>query len=347
MIERLHLHEIELEFTDPLVTPEGSFSSRRSVLVGVEASGEVGWGEAPAFPSRRWGTAEAAWEALESRVNLGGTAAPLPPIANAALQAARADLEARLAGLPLHQTLGGSTRPIRARHTFGLVEEPSVLVERIAPLVAAGISAVKLKIRPGWDIQPIVEVRTAFRSLDISVDANATYRDPYDPVFEALAGAGVSMIEQPFAADDLDSHAALRKREILTVGLDEAIRSTGDARRILQVGAADLLSLKANRLGLEAATKILDLASSEGVAVKVGGTFDTSIGRRLLLAFATLEGVTDAEIAPPSGYLVTDVAAYPDLIGGTITPDDRPGIGVDPDQGRLADLEIRRTTIGV
>jgi O-succinylbenzoate synthase len=240
---------------------------------------------------------------------LGGTA-PLPPIANAALQAARADLEARLAGLPLHQTLGGSTRPIRARHTFGLVEEPSVLVERVAAVVVAGISAVKLKIRPGWDIEHITEVRGAFRSLD------------------------------------LDAHAALRKRELLAVGLDEAIRSTGDARRILQAGAADLLSLKANRLGLEAATKIRDLASSEGVAVKVGGTFDTSIGRRLLLAFATLEGVTDAEIAPPSGYLVTDVADYPDLVAGTITPDDRPGIGIDPDHDRLADLEIRRTTIG-
>lgn len=345
MIERLHLHEIELEFTEPLVTPDGSYPSRRSVLVGLEGDGEIGWGEAPAFPSRRWGTAEAAWEALESSVILGGTA-PLPPIANAALQAARADLEARLAGLPLHQTLGGSTRPIRARHTFGLVEEPSVLVERVAAVVVAGISAVKLKIRPGWDIEHITEVRGAFRSLDISVDANATYRDPYDPVFEALAGAGVSLIEQPFAADDLDAHAALRKRELLAVGLDEAIRSTGDARRILQAGAADLLSLKANRLGLEAATKIRDLASSEGVAVKVGGTFDTSIGRRLLLAFATLEGVTDAEIAPPSGYLVTDVADYPDLVAGTITPDDRPGIGIDPDHDRLADLEIRRTTIG-
>jgi O-succinylbenzoate synthase len=346
VIERLHLHEIELEFTEPLVTPDGSYPSRRSVLVGVEAFGEIGWGEAPAFPSRHWGTAEAAWEALVGSMADGGRPAPLPPIAHAALQAARVDLEARLAGLPLHQSLGGSARPIRARHTFGLAEDPGLLVERAAAVVANGISAVKIKVRPGWDIDQITEVRSAFRSLDISVDANATYRDPYDPAFDALAEADVSLVEQPFAAEDLDSHVALRKREILPVGLDEAIRSTHDARRILQAGAADVVSVKANRLGLEAATKILALAAAEGVAVKVGGTFDTSIGRRFLLAFATLDGVSDAEIAPPSGYLVSDVADYPDLIDGTITPDDRPGIGTDPDHDRLADLEIRRTTIG-
>ncbi|HSM01675.1 MAG TPA: enolase C-terminal domain-like protein [Acidimicrobiia bacterium] len=345
MIERIHLHEIEVEFTEPLVTPDGTFPTRRSVLVGVEASGTIGWGEAPAFPSRRWGTADAAWEALATAPVLDG-AEPLPPIAAAALQAARADLAARLAGEPLHLRLGGSTRPVRARHTVGLTEDPDSLVARVGVLVRDGIAAVKIKIRPGWDLGQITAVSTAFPSLDVSVDANATYRDPDDPVFDALAERGVSLVEQPFAAGDLAAHAALRRRGVLRVGLDESIRSAGDARHILEAGAADVLSVKVNRLGLNAARKILELAEAAGTGVKVGGTFDTAMGRRLLLAFSTLDGVTDAEIAPPAGYLAKDVADYPPLLAGRVTPDEAPGIGAAPDKDRLAALEIRRTTIG-
>ena len=344
MIERLHLHEIEVEFSDPLVTADGTFHSRRSVLVGAEAGGIVGWGEAPAFPSRRWGTADAAWDALETSALSDGE--HLPPIAEAALQAARADLDARTAGVPLHRRLGGTGHPVAARHTLGLVEEPAALVQKVDAVVGTGIGAVKLKVRPGWDREHVGAVRDAFPRLDISVDANGTYRDPRDPVFDALAGLGVSLIEQPFAADDLDAHASLRREGTLRVGVDEAIRSAGDARRVIQAFAADVVSVKVNRLALEPARRILDLAREEGVEVKVGGTFDTSIGRRLLLAFATLDGVTDAEIAPPGGYLVTDVADYPPLIAGNITPDESPGIGAAPDRERLAGLEKRRTTIG-
>lgn len=345
MIERIHLHEIEVDFTDQLVTPDGTYESRRSVLVGVEAFGRIGWGEAPAFPSRQWGTADAAWESL-AKVEILGGADPHPPIAAAALQAARADLAARLANEPLHRRFGGSTRQIRARHTLGLTEDPDALVARVGALAAEGISALKIKIRPRWDLAQISAVCSTYPALDVSVDANATYRDPQDPVFAALAESGVSLVEQPFAPDDLDSHAALRRRGLIRVGLDESIRSSGHARQILRAGAADVLSVKVNRLGLDAARKILELASEDGVGVKVGGTFDTSIGRRLLLAFATLDGITDAEIASPSGYLVADVADYPPLVAGCITPDEHPGIGVSPDKDRLAALEIRRMTIG-
>ena len=334
-----------MRFAEPLVTSDGIFATRRSILVGAEAFGMVGWGEAPAFPSGRWGTADAAWEALDNPEVLHGEA-PVPPIAAAALQAATADLDARVAGEPLHRYLGAQPASIRARHTVGLIEDPVELVDRVHTLVTTGISAVKIKIRPGRDIDHVRAVRGAFAALDISVDANASYRRPDDPVFDQLAAARVTLVEQPFPPHDLAAHAALRSRKIVPVGLDEAIRSKGDARQILREHAADVLSVKVNRLGLEAARAILDLAIAEGIAVKVGGTFDTAIGRRTLLAFAMLDGVSDAEISPPTGYLQSDVADYPPLIGGQVRPDDTPGIGVAPDHDRLADLEVRRTVVG-
>jgi L-alanine-DL-glutamate epimerase-like enolase superfamily enzyme len=92
----------------------------------------------------------------------------------------------------------------------------------------------------------------------------------------------------------------------------------------------------------ETAHAILASARTVGVAVKAGGTFDTAIGRRHLLAFATLTGVSDAEAAPPSTCLAADVADYPPLSDGMVTPDYRPGIGVEPDTERLEELEISR-----
>lgn len=345
MIERLHLHEVELRFAEPLVTPDGAFSSRRSILVGAEARNHIGWGEAPAFPSRRWGTSEAAWAALESADAMHGDSL-LPPIASAALQAARADLEARLAGLPMHRFLGAGTRRVVARHTLGLVADPEDLVERVANLTRSGIKAIKVKIGPGRDVEPVGAVRNAFPSIDLAVDANGTYRSPSDPVFERLAEARVNLIEQPFPAHDLAAHAELRRRGLVAVALDEAIHSVGDVRQILRAQAADVLSVKVNRLGLEASRAILQLAQAEGIKVKVGGTFDSAIGRRMLLAFSMLDGVIDAEIAPPLGYLDADVADYPALSGGEVSPDESPGIGVVPDRVRLAHLEIRRTILG-
>jgi O-succinylbenzoate synthase len=345
VIERLHLHEITLRFAEPLVTPDGAFSYRNSVLVGAEAHGQIGWGEAPAFPSGRWGTSEAAWAALESADVIRGEP-PLPPIASAALQSASADLEARLAGMPMHRLLGANTGRIVARHTLGLVTDPGDLVERVGKLTSAGIKALKVKIGPGRDMEPIGALRNAFPSIDLSVDANGAYRNPSDPVFERLAEARVKLIEQPFPPHDLGAHAELRRRGLVAVAVDEAIHSVGDVRQILRAQAADVLSVKVNRLGLEASRAILVLAQSEGITIKVGGTFDSAIGRRMLLAFAMLDGVTDAEIAPPLGYLEADVADYPALNGGELSPDESPGIGVVPDRDRLARLEVRRTVVG-
>lgn len=345
-MDRLHLHEVELRFTEPLITPDGAFLTRRSILVGAEADGVIGWGEAPAFPSRRWGTADAAWDALEQPAVLKGEETA-PPIANAALQAARADLRARVTGVPMHQFLGGASRRVVARHTVGLADDPDKLVERVGKLTSAGIKAIKLKIRPGLDIANVAAIRSSFPSIDLSVDANATYRRADDPVFEQLAENRVGLIEQPFPAHDLAGHADLRSRGLIPVAVDEAIHSVGDVRQILRAGAADVLSVKVNRLGLEAAKAVLDLATSNGIRVKVGGTFDTAIGRRLLLAFAMLDGVSDSEIAPPLGYLEADVADYPEMVGGELIPDESPGIGAEPDRARLAHLEIRRTIIGM
>ena len=339
---RLRLYDVALAFRRPLVTADGTYPSRRSVIVGYEHDGITGWGEAAAFPSGRWGTIDQAWEALA-----GGDRAAIAamPLASAAWQAAERDHRARTNGVPLCRSLGGTVRPVPARLTTGLADDPADLVDRVTALVASGAAAVKLKIRPGRDVEHVTAVRIAFPDLRISVDANGGYTDPEDAVFVALDRLGIDLIEQPLPPGDLAGCARLRDRIAAAVCLDEDIRATSDAARVLDAGAADVLSLKLMRLGYDTSLEILERCRAAGVAVKAGGTFDTAVGRHHVLAFATLDGVADAEAGPPSGYLVDPLADYPEFSAGTITPIAAPGIGIDPDSRRLLAASVRSLVV--
>ena len=341
-VRRLHLYEVAVVFHRPLATPDGTFAERRSVLVGYEDEGVIGWGEAAAFPSGRWGTADQAWDALASG-NPNRVAAM--PLASAALQAAQRDHEARHRGVPLCMALGGTVRPVRARLSTGLAETPRDFVAAVGRLVDAGAAAVKVKVQPGRDVSPIAAVRAAYPDLAISVDANGAYTDPDDPVFPALDNLGVDLIEQPLAPGDLAGCASLRQRIEAAVCLDEEVRTVEDARRVLDASAADVVSLKVMRLGFDTALGILEMGRTAGVGVKAGGTFDTAIGRHHVLAFATLDGVVDAEAGPPDGYLTDPLARYPSFVNGSITPLNAPGIGTEPDPERLDAATVRSAVV--
>lgn len=339
----LHLHDVGLTFRQPLSTSDGTYPTRRSVIVGYERDGVTGWGEAAAFPSGRWGTIDQAWDAL---ANGDPDGLPEMPLAAAALQAARRDHVARVAGVPLCVSLGGTRRPVAARLTAGLFADAASLVEHVARLVGHGAAAVKLKIAPRADIGHIAAVRQSFPTLAVSVDANGAYAADDIAVFDTLDGLGVDLIEQPLPAGELIACASLRDRLDALVCIDEDIRTEADAVRVLSAGAADVLSLKSMRLGYDTSLAILRRCRDAGVAVKAGGTFDTAVGRHHVLAFATLEGVIDAEAGPPSGYLVDPLGSYPEFVAGTITPFDEPGIGAGPDRQHLATMAVRTLTIG-
>lgn len=343
MTRRLTLIEIGLRFRRPLETVVGRIGTRRSVLVGLTLEGVTGWGEAPAFPSGRFGSAEEAFTSLE-RPDSWVDGRPTVPIARAALEAAEADTAARASGRPLHDWLGASGDPTPARHPIGLIDAEQADREA-AWLDSHGVTAVKVKIAPGRDVAGISRLRSALPALDIGVDANQSYRSPDDSTFDALAAAGVSFVEQPFPAGDLASHAALRARTAMAVCLDESIESSRDIGPILETGAADQISIKLNRHGLTELRRVLAEVAGRDVGVRLGGTFDTSIGRRHLLAASGLPGIVDTAAGPPSAYLCEDVATYPDLDDGLATPTDRPGIGTDPIHASVVDMETRRTTL--
>jgi len=345
MTQRLTLVEIEVEFRQPLATVAGTFSTRHSVLVRIEEAGIIGWGEAPAFPSGRFGSADEAFADLAEPAGWSH-GEPTVPIARAAVEAARADLSARNAGRPLYDWLGSSGDPVVARHPIGLLD-PNLAEQKAAWLDTHGFTAVKVKIAPGHDLEPIRTLRAALPTLDIGVDANGSYREPDDPVFAGLAEARVSFIEQPLAPGDLAAHRLLRQRLDVPVCLDESIGSIADVAPVLAAEAADQLAIKLNRHGLSDLMEALELAADHNVGVRIGGTFDTSIGRSHLLAAAGLPGVIGAAVGPATGYLIDDVADYPALVAGSVAPTDTAGLGTEPEAQALERLELRRITVEI
>jgi L-alanine-DL-glutamate epimerase-like enolase superfamily enzyme len=133
----------------------------------------------------------------------------------------------------------------------------------------------------------------------------------------------------------------------MAVCLDETIESESDVIEVLATDSADELSLKLNRHGLIAFQRMLKIAADNGIGVRIGGTFDTAVGRLHLLAAAGLANVVDAAVGPPSGYLASDIATYPTMSMGSVTPLPDPGIGVDPSPEALAELGLRSMSVDV
>jgi O-succinylbenzoate synthase len=339
MSHHLRLWEIEVPFRHPLRTAHGEFAMRHSVIVALDIDGVTGWAEAPGFPSGRFGTAADAFDDLADPTGWAN-GVPNVPIAAAAYQGARTDAAARHAGLPLHAYLGSRAEPIVARHPIG-VTDPTNAIRETTWLQTHGIIAVKVKVEPGSDATPIRALRQAMPLLDIGVDANGSYTDPDDPGLAALDDLDVTFIEQPFPADALAASAALRARSRMAVCLDESVPTVAAVRVALDAGAADQIAVKLNRVGLAALRDILSMCLPAGIGVQLGGTFDTAVGRRHLLAASGLPGIVDAAVGPPSAYLATELGSYPSLIDGAVTPDDTPGIGLDVDTDLLDDIALR------
>jgi O-succinylbenzoate synthase len=342
-VARVTLYDIRIEFATPLASSAGSIDERRSIIIAYESEGVTGWGEAALFPSGAWEDFDTAWSALSS-LDRSAEMTPKSPVAAAGLEAARIDFEAKAAGLSLHHYVGGFRRPIMATATLGIFSSPTELLEAVAHLHRSGIRALKMKITPGKDLNYVKAVRSAFTDLDLSVDGNGAYRDPDDAVLADLADSGVSLIEQPLPPGDLEGAARLRSRIEARLCLDEAIRSPEDAEKAMSAEAADVISVKVGRLGHRAAARIRAAALEHGIGIKAGGTFDTSIGRRHVLAFAST-GADFAEISPPSLYLEQDLGFYPGLENGSVVPETSEA--PEPDRDEVERRAIRMRTMRV
>jgi O-succinylbenzoate synthase len=289
-----------LPLLTPFATATGTEVVREVLLVRArDEEGHEGWGECGALSQPGY-TGE--WvhgaDAVLRRFLLPAASAGRPagvaghPMAAAAVEAALLDLRLAVAGTDLPSWLGAARDRVPAGVAVGVGPSVDALVAEVADHVAAGYQRVKLKVRPGWDVEPVRAVRAAWPDLPVGVDANGSYRAG-DDALTALDGLGLVEIEQPLPADDLVGSAGLTRRLATPVCLDESVTSVATLESALALGALDHLNLKPARVGgLASALAVLDRARDAGVPVWVGGMLATGVGKAVDVALAALPGVT-------------------------------------------------------
>jgi O-succinylbenzoate synthase len=363
IISSIELREIRLPLIHFFETSFGRTTERRIILVrAIDADGAEGWGECTVgegpFYSEEW--TETAWATLKdflAPMVVGQEIHDAPGVneamkkvrgnrmAKAAIETACWDLESRRAGLPLWQHLGGTREEIPCGVSIGIQDSPDLLLEKIEKELNAGYQRIKIKIKPGWDVNVVRRVRERYPEILLSADANSAYTLADVELFRALDEYDLMMIEQPLAHDDLFDHAELQKQIKTPVCLDESVHSAEDARHAIDIAACRIINVKLGRVGGHAAAKSVESVCREhSIPVWCGGMLESGIGRAHNIAMATLAGFTlPGDVSASSRYWKEDIIEPPVTVtpGGTIMAPDKPGIGFEVNRGLIDRLAVR------
>ena len=366
-IKSVTLREISLTLKEPFQISSGTTTRRRILLVELEsADGVVGWGECTAGELPNYGpeTIDTAWLAIREWVaprvlgqSYGGPEEVHPALdadfrghnmAKAAVEMAAWELAARTDGVPLAKKLGGTRDRIRVGISLGIQKSPKALVERAQAALERGYRKVKIKIKPGADVEYVRAVRKALGGeAPLMADANNAYTLETAESLVALDELGLMMIEQPLAWDDLLRHAELQKRLKTPLCLDESITSLDRAADMIALGSGRIVNIKPGRVGgFAASIAIHDLCAKHGIPVWCGGMLESGVGRAHNVALASLPNFTlPGDVSPSERYWDEDIVTPEwtmDLEGWIDVPVDQPGLGVEVDRERIEELTVRR-----
>lgn len=366
-IERIELRLLRLPLVRFFETSFGRIHDRTFVLVTVEDRGAAGVGEcvADSDPFYSYETTRTAWHIIAdfiAPVILGREwshprelfdalgAIRGHHMAKAAVEMAAWDLFARQHGRPLAEVLGGSPaiieRGIAAGVSIGIQDSLEQLEERVRVELEAGYRRIKIKIKPGWDVEPVRAIRARFGAIPLMVDANAAYRLSDADHLGSLDEFELLMIEQPLEYDDIRDHARLQERIRTPICLDESLHTPRLAEEALSIGACRIINIKPGRVGGHVQSiRMHDVAVERGAPVWHGGMLESGIGRAHNIHLSTLKGFTmPGDVAASRRYFA------PDLIDpeievrgdGTIAVPAGPGIGVTIMADRVAAASVER-----
>jgi O-succinylbenzoate synthase len=361
-IERVELREICLPLAYVHETGLSITTSKRIVLVRVHADGVTGWGEATCWePFFSHETPETAWHILSDFLipwTLGRewvSASELAPLfrpirghnmAKAALENALWDIEAQQAGMPLAQCVGGTRREVLCGVSVAIPRSVGDLLEQIRQKLDAGYQRIKMKIKPGWDVEVLAQVREKFPEIPLMVDANGAYSLADLPHLKLLDRFHLMMIEQPLGWDDIVDHAKLQRELETPICLDESILSADDARKAIEIGACKIINIKLGRVGgFTSARQIHEVCRASDVPVWCGGMLESGIGRSHNIAMSALPGFSlPGDLGASRRYWKEDIIDPEVTVtaGGTIPVPRTPGSGYTPNLDRIGKATLRK-----
>jgi O-succinylbenzoate synthase len=364
-LEQVEMRLIRLPLNEPFETSFGAIDSRLIFLVSITAGGLQGWGEVVAAEEPRYsyetvGTAlhvirdflgpAMLDQPVESLSELASRFAPFRGhnMAKAGLELAFMHLLAQVEQRSLSSVLGGKQRRIGVGVSLGIQPRLDQLIERVDRHVALGYQRIKLKIKPGWDLDVVAEVRRRYPDILLSVDANSAYTLAEKDHLKKLDAFHLLLIEQPLQNDDLIDHAKLQREMITRLCLDESITGPEKARQALELNSCRIINIKVGRVGgYSQALAIHDLCASKQIPVWCGGMLESGIGRAHNIALASLAGFTlPGDISASSRYFARDII-NPEVTvdaDGTISVPTSPGLGFEIDEdfigSRTETLEV-------
>ncbi len=360
-IESLTLREVRLDLKHPFETSFARVTDQQFFLVEVRVDGVPGYAECVADrdPGYSYETVRTAGHVLEDFLWPLAAASDyahpdevLPSfarvrghnMAKAAIEMAVWEAWARRDGRSLAAALGGDRRRTASGVSIGIQDTVAELLDRIGLELASGYQRIKIKIKPGWDVAVVAEVRERYPDVPLMVDANSAYTLADLELLRELDQFDLTMIEQPLAHDDMWDHRVLQATLRTPICLDESVKSPADARRALEMDACGVINIKAGRVGgLSPAREIARIAEAAGIPVWCGGMLESGVGRVHNLHLSSLSGFSlPGDVAASERYFTEEVIEPPVTVDpdGTIPIPEGEGIGV-----ALREDVIRRHTL--
>ena len=368
-IDTIEIFHVAMPLIYPWRTAYGEDAAIDSVLVRMRSGDLEAWSETTPFAApqyspewargvfhcvREWLAPSLIGRDIESGEELQQILSFVKgnPFAKGSLDIGWWILKALEEGQPLYRLLGGNRPEIDVGADFGIMDSIDDLLRGLEGAVDAGFKRVKLKFRPGWDLEMLRQVRGRFPSETFHVDCNSGYQLSDVDMFRRIDEFGLAMIEQPLAHDDLLDHAKLQKEIQTPVCLDESITTLEKARKAIELGSCRYVNVKPARVGgLTIAKQIHDLCREKGIPCWIGSMLESAIGTRANAAMATLGNFTyPADLFPTSRFYHQDLGSphvelFQEDDGPKIVLLDRPGTGTEPDREMLERCSLSRALV--
>jgi O-succinylbenzoate synthase len=365
-IDGIILRELRMPLVRPFQTSFGITKNRRVLLAEVRSEGLIGWGECtagerPHFSSE---STDTAWQVIVDELgpmlagahpDHGGSCPKLfdivrgHPMAKAALENAIWDIEAQREGISLSRLIGGVREKIPCGVSLGIQKSISELTDIIERELAAGYQRIKLKCKPGWDVEVFEKVRNQWPDILLSCDANSAYKLRDADHLATFDQFDLLMVEQPLWHDDFYYHSMLQKRMATPICLDESIRNRRDALAAIEMESCKIINIKLGRVGgFSEAIAVHNAAQEKGIPVWCGGMLEAGVGRAHNIALSTLENFRlPGDVSASARYWTEDIIEPEVTVSsdGEIFVPDSPGRGYEVRTDLVDKLTVRKEEI--
>jgi len=365
-IDSITLHHISMPLVAPFETSFGRETDRECLLIILQADGLTGYGECVATrdPGYNYETAGTAWHILKEFVApliLGQDVTDAVDfqkrvegirghhLAKAGAEMALWDLLGKRDGKSLREMFGGRRDKVEVGVSIGIQESASALVRTVESYLEKGYRRVKIKIKPGREIEETSAVRRAYPDLRLQVDANSAYTLETADSLKRLDDLNLLLIEQPLYEDDIWDHRKLQAQFKTPICLDESVITPRHARYALEMEACKIINIKPARVaGLSQGILIHDYCRARNVPVWCGGMLETGVGRASNLAIASLPGfVLPGDISASDRYYQRDITNERFVLNddSTIDVPNEYGLGITIDEEALQQFTLSKITL--